>query len=187
MHLLVVGAGGVGEAVAAILRRRSSFARIVLADLDGGRAQRVAARLGEARIAPVALDASDADAIVALCRAEGVDVLLNAVDPRLNPPVFAAARAAGVTYVDMAMTLSGPGVLLGQAQLAAHADWEAAGLLALVGMGVEPGFADVAARFAADVLFAEVDEWPSATAPTSSSRATRSRRRSRSGRRSRSA
>ena len=33
-----------------------------------------------------------------------------------------------------------------------------AGLLALVGMGVEPGFADVAARYAADHLFSEIDE-----------------------------
>ncbi len=156
--LLVVGAGGVGEAVAAILRRRSSFARVVLADLDGGRARRVAARLGDPLIAPVALDASDEAAIVALCRAEGAAMLLNAVDPRLNPPVFAAARAAGCTYVDMAMTLSGDGVLLGDAQFAAHDDWERAGQLALVGMGVEPGFADVAARYAADELFAEVDE-----------------------------
>jgi len=31
-------------------------------------------------------------------------------------------------------------------------------LFALVGMGVEPGFSDVAARYAADHLFSEIDE-----------------------------
>jgi len=167
MRLLILGAGGVGEAVAAIARRRDRFPRIVLADLDGARARRVTARLGDPRLHPVALDASDREAIAALCRAEGIDLLLNAVDPRLNPPVFAAARAAGVTYVDMAMTLSRPhperpheepGVLLGAEQLAAHEEWEAAGQLALVGMGVEPGLSDVLARHAADELFAEIDE-----------------------------
>ena len=33
----------------------------------------------------------------------------------------------------------------------------ASGLLALVGMGVEPGLSDVFARFAADELFSEIE------------------------------
>ena len=37
-------------------------------------------------------------------------------------------------------------------------DWEAAGRLALVGIGVEPGLSDVFARYAADHLFSEIDE-----------------------------
>jgi saccharopine dehydrogenase (NAD+, L-lysine-forming) len=49
-------------------------------------------------------------------------------------------------------------VKLGDAQFADAARWEEAGLLALVGMGVEPGFADVAARYAADHLFSDIDE-----------------------------
>ena len=36
--------------------------------------------------------------------------------------------------------------------------WEAAGRLALVGMGVEPGLSDVFARYAQDHLFSEIDE-----------------------------
>jgi saccharopine dehydrogenase-like NADP-dependent oxidoreductase len=167
MRILVVGAGGVGEAIAAIARRRDFFERMVLADVDGARAQRVVDRLGDGRLAATALDASDESAIVALAREERADLVLNACDPRLNPPIFAAARAAGCSYLDMAMTLSEPhperpfdepGVKLGDAQFAAAGDWEQAGLLALVGMGVEPGFADVAARHAADELFSEIDE-----------------------------
>jgi saccharopine dehydrogenase-like NADP-dependent oxidoreductase len=38
------------------------------------------------------------------------------------------------------------------------AEWEAAGRLALVGIGVEPGLSDVFARYAADQLFSEIDE-----------------------------
>ena len=49
-------------------------------------------------------------------------------------------------------------MLLGDAQFAQAADWEDAGLLALVGMGVEPGLSDVFARYAADHLFSEIDE-----------------------------
>ena len=63
-------------------------------------------------------------------------MILNACDPRLNPPIFAAAVEAGCTYLDMAMTLSSPhpekpyeltGVKLGDAQLARHEEWERRG------------------------------------------------------------
>jgi saccharopine dehydrogenase-like NADP-dependent oxidoreductase len=167
MRILVVGAGGVGAAAAAIARRRGFFERLVLADLDVARAEREAARLGDDRIGAARLDASSAEDIAALARAERADLILNACDPRLNPPIFEAARAAGCTYVDMAMTLSEPhptdpfeqpGVKLGDAQFEQAADWEEAGLLALVGMGVEPGLADVFARHAADTMFDEIDE-----------------------------
>ncbi len=167
MRVLVIGAGGVGEAIAAIARRRDFWERMVLADVDLARAERVTQRLGDGRLAAARVDATNEGEIVALAREERADLILNACDPRFNPPIFAAARAAGCNYLDMAMTLSEPhpdkpheqpGVMLGDAQFAAAADWEQAGLLALVGMGVEPGFADVAARYAADHLFATVDE-----------------------------
>ena len=102
-----------------------------------------------------------------LASAERADVILNACDPWLNPPIFQAALEARCTYLDMAMTLSRrhpvrpfeqPGVMLGDEQFAASAEWERAGLLALVGMGVEPGLSDVFARYAADHLFSEIDE-----------------------------
>src|SRR4051795_6785533 len=142
MRILVIGAGGVGAAAAAIVRRRDFFERLVLADLDGGRAEREAARLGDERIGAARVDASSVEEIVALARVERSDLILNACDPRLNPPIFAAAREAGATHVDMAMTLSEPhpsrpfeepGVKLGDAQFAVSADWEEAGQLALVG------------------------------------------------------
>ena len=167
MRILIVGAGGVGSAAAAIARRRDFFDHLVITDLDEGRARAAIADLGDDRMSAAALDASDEQAIVALARAEEIDVILNACDPRLNPPIFAAALEAGCTYLDMACTLSEPhperpyeetGVKLGDAQLDASPAWERAGQLALVGIGVEPGFSDVAARYAADHLFSEIDE-----------------------------
>ena len=47
---------------------------------------------------------------------------------------------------------------LGDYQFAKHESWEQAGRLALVGIGIEPGAADVFARHAADELFSEIDE-----------------------------
>jgi saccharopine dehydrogenase (NAD+, L-lysine-forming) len=168
MRILVVGAGGVGSAVVAIARRRGFFERMVLADLSLDRARAALARAGDdERFGAAALDASDADAIVALAEAERADAILNACDPWLNPPIFAAAGRAGCTYLDMAMTLSErhpsrpfeePGVMLGDAQFAVADEWEAADRLALCGIGVEPGLSDVFARYAADHLFSRIEE-----------------------------
>jgi saccharopine dehydrogenase-like NADP-dependent oxidoreductase len=158
MKVVVVGTGGVGAAVAAVAHRRAFFERITFADLDPARPERLVASLGDERFAAAAVDASDENALVQLLRDTGADAVLNATDPRFNPQIFAAAFGAGVTYLDMAMTLSGPGVKLGDLQFAEQAQWEERGLLALVGIGVEPGLADVFARYAADNLFDEIDE-----------------------------
>jgi saccharopine dehydrogenase (NAD+, L-lysine forming) len=166
MRVLLVGAGGVGTALARIAARRAVFEHIVVADHSLERAQR-AAHAADDRFEAVALDASDETAVEELLRAARCDVLVNAVDPRFVMPLFNGALHAGVHYLDMAMSLSHPhpehpytdtGVKLGDEQFALTAAWEARGQLALVGMGVEPGLSDVFARYAADALFSHVDE-----------------------------
>jgi saccharopine dehydrogenase (NAD+, L-lysine-forming) len=167
MRIVVVGAGGVGAAAAGVARRRRFFERLVLADVDENRARAAVAAHGDERFGAAEVDAGDVDCVVALLQAEGADALLNACDPRFNPPLFAAAERAGCTYLDMAMTLSRPhperpyelvGEKLGDAQFAAAERWQEAGRLALVGIGVEPGLSDVFARYAADHLFSSIDE-----------------------------
>jgi saccharopine dehydrogenase-like NADP-dependent oxidoreductase len=158
MKLLVVGTGGVGAAVAAVARRRDFFEQATFADLDPSRPAALVEREGDDRFAAAQVDASDRDALIHLLQELEADAILNAADPRFNPPIFEAAFEYGCTYLDMAMTLSAPGVLLGQQQFDAHERWREKGLLALVGMGVEPGLSDVFARYAADHLFDEIDE-----------------------------
>src|SRR5579875_288927 len=158
MEVLVVGTGGVGAAVASVAKRRSFFERMTFADLDPARPRALVEREDDGRFAAAQVDAGDREAVVRLLRETSADVLLNATDPRFNPILFEAAFEHGCTYLDLAMTLSSPGVLLGQQQLEAHERWRERGLLALVGIGVEPGLADVFARYAADHLFDEIDE-----------------------------
>ena len=50
------------------------------------------------------------------------------------------------------------GVKLGDYQFERAAAWAERGQLALVGIDIEPGAADVLARYTADHLFAEIDE-----------------------------
>ena len=172
MRILVIGSGGVGDSVARIAARRDFFEALVVADVDLARAERtVAAASGHdvvgGRFAAASLDASSAEAVAAAVREHRATHVLNAVDPRFVLPIFDGALAAGATYLDMAMSLSHPhperpyvltGVKLGDEQFAREADWRAAGRLALVGIGVEPGLSDVLARYASDHLFGSIDE-----------------------------
>ncbi|HET6167484.1 MAG TPA: saccharopine dehydrogenase C-terminal domain-containing protein [Marmoricola sp.] len=167
MRILLVGAGGVGSAFVSIARRRDFFETCVVADYDEARAQKAVAEAGDSRYVAVRIDASDAASVTALCREHAITHVMNAVDPVFNMSIFNGAFAAGADYLDMAMSLSRPhpdapyektGVKLGDEQFAAAAEWEGAGRLALLGMGVEPGLSDVFARYAADHLFSEIDE-----------------------------
>jgi saccharopine dehydrogenase-like NADP-dependent oxidoreductase len=172
MRVLLVGAGGVGTAITRIAARRSFFEAMVVADYDLARAQAAvdgaaADDEGRGRFSAARVDASDEAAVTALLSERRCDVLLNATDPRFVMPLFGAALAAGADYLDMAMSLSHPhperpyeecGVKLGDDQFERAAEWEKAGRLALVGMGVEPGLSDVFARYAADELFDAIEE-----------------------------
>ncbi len=165
MRILLIGAGGVGAAFAAIAARRDFFEAVVIADYDGPKAERAAD--ADPRYTGSSIDASDAGSVAALCREHAITHVMNAVDPVFNMSIFEGAYAAGADYLDMAMSLSRPhssapyervGVMLGDEQFAQAGAWEAAGRLALVGVGVEPGLSDVFARYAADHLFSEIDE-----------------------------
>ncbi|MBA3876877.1 MAG: ATP-binding protein [Anaerolinea sp.] len=167
MRILIIGAGGVGSAFVPTALRRSFFEHMVVADYYLRRAEAVVARAGDPRVSAAQVDASSADAVAALIREHRITHVLNAVDPRFVMPIFNGCAAAGVDYLDMAMSLSRPdperpyerpGVKLGDEQFAQAAEWEVAGRLAIVGIGVEPGLSDVFARYAADHLFSEIDE-----------------------------
>ncbi len=168
MKVLLVGVGTVGEAIARLSAGRPWLEQMVLAGHDLERVREVADSIGDAASHPVAqLDASNASEVEALARAHGVDLVMNAVDPRFVMPVFRGALAAGVDYMDMAVSMSTPhptdpysqpGVKLGDEQFAMDAAWRDRGRLALLGQGISPGLAQVFAAHASKHLFDEVHE-----------------------------
>jgi len=168
MKTLLVGVGGVGEAIAVIAKNQPWVEKIVLADYNLDRAKEVQEKLGDNARFPVEwIDANKKDQIVELAKKYNVDLIMNACDPSFNEPIFDAAYEYGCNYMDMAMTLSSPhpedpfkkpGVKLGDYQFERAQQWEKKGKLALLGLGVEPGMADVFARYAQDQLFDEIDE-----------------------------
>lgn len=174
MRILLVGAGGVGDAIAKIAARRTFYEQVIVTDYDPGRAERTVAwirsRHGDAvasRFTAARIDASDAAAVGAAVREHRATHVMNAVEPKFVPSIFQGAFDGGAHYLDMAMSLSHPhptapysktGMKLGDEQFAAGDLWAERGHLALVGIGVEPGLSDVFARYAVDHLFQSVDE-----------------------------
>ncbi|MBB5633469.1 saccharopine dehydrogenase-like NADP-dependent oxidoreductase [Cryobacterium mesophilum] len=173
MRILLVGAGGVGNAIAKIAARRSFFETMIVSDYDLARAEATVAWIAErhpdaaGRFLAARIDASDPDDVAAVAKEHAATHVMNAVEPKFVPTIFTGALAAGADYLDMAMSLSEPhptnpheetGVKLGDDQFAQSGDWEKSGRLALVGIGVEPGLSDVFARYAVDHLFSDVDE-----------------------------
>jgi saccharopine dehydrogenase-like NADP-dependent oxidoreductase len=175
LKVLLVGVGTVGEAIAVVSRDRPWIETMVLADYDLDRAKRVQARIGggesgsaaAARFPAERIDARDQAQVVSLAREHGVDLVMNAADPRFIPAIFDGAFEAGVDYLDMATSLSEPhptdpfhqvGVPLADHQFPKHDQWRAAGRLAILGMGMDPGLTDVFARYASDSLFDTIDE-----------------------------
>ena len=151
----------------AIAARRDFFDTVVVCDYDESRARAAAKAVGDDRFSSARVDASSVQSVAQLVREHQITHVMNAVDPRFVMPIFDGALAGDADYLDMAMSLSKPhpdepyrltGVKLGDEQFAMEDRWRAAGRLALVGIGVEPGLSDVFARYAQDHLFDEIDE-----------------------------
>lgn len=172
MKLLIIGAGGVGTSAAMIIKRAKEEGdwaeKLVIADYDFDRAKEVAENIcGGGKFVAEKVDARDAESIAALIKKHDIDWVLNAVEPQFNEVIFDTCLAHKKGYMDCAMTLSQMHperpfeeayIKLGDYQFAKHEEWVNAGCLALVGSGVEPGMADVFARFADKHLFDTVDE-----------------------------
>ncbi|MBI1854917.1 MAG: saccharopine dehydrogenase NADP-binding domain-containing protein, partial [Chloroflexi bacterium] len=134
MKVLLVGVGGVGEAIAAIARPRPWLELMVLADYNIKRAEEVQKKLGDDKRFPAEfIDASQQESIESLAKKYNVDLIMNSVDPIFNRQIFDAAYNVRAKYMDMAMTLSSPnpsdpfhkpGVKLGDYQFEKAKEWE---------------------------------------------------------------
>ncbi|WP_280180242.1 saccharopine dehydrogenase family protein [Nocardia farcinica] len=140
MRVLVLGAAGeVGRAAARVLAADAAVDRLVVADLAADRARAVAAELGEKATAQP-IDVTDHAALVALMR--DADIVANTVGPffRFGPGVLRAAIEAGCDYVDVCDDPEPT-----QTMLDMHAEAEAAGITAVLGVGASPGLANLLA------------------------------------------
>lgn len=157
--VIIIGAGAQGNVVTGVLAEADDVGTILLADLDIDRAKEVAEILGSSKIETAKLDASDLDAMTALIKKGGYDVVVNVMVPTFNRNILEASLAAKANYVDMASnellkstreeTIQDEFLV---EQLDYAKDFEAAGLKAFILIGGDSGIVNVMAKEAADEL-----------------------------------
>ena len=105
---------------------------------------------GDSRVKFVKLDVNDKETLIRSIR--GADVVINAVQYYHNVKIMKAALEAKTNYIDFGglyrVTLE---------QLALDQEFKDAGLLAIIGMGAQPGISNIMASFAVSKLD-KVDE-----------------------------
>jgi saccharopine dehydrogenase-like NADP-dependent oxidoreductase len=159
LDVAVLGAGGtIAPALVHDLAESAEVGSLLLLDLDGERAARVAERHGAGRAQARRVNGGCQDLSRALT---GRDVLVNAASYRANLDAMRACVDAGCTYID----LGGLYWMTGR-QLELHDLFRHAGLLALLGMGGSPGKTNVMAARAVR----ELGEPPAAVHVTAAGR-----------------
>jgi lysine 6-dehydrogenase len=145
----VLGAGRQGTAAAYDLAVRGEAASIVLADVDGVRAEAAAARVNQLAGRDVAtgayLDATDSPALLAFLRP--LDAAIGAISYKLNLGFTEAAIEAGTDWCDLGGNTS---VVLGQLALDAQA--KKAGIRIVPDCGEAPGLASNLMAYAMSLL-----------------------------------
>jgi saccharopine dehydrogenase (NAD+, L-lysine forming) len=159
VKVLVLGAGAVGTVSALKFVQDAMLEKLVIADAVSARASLLAERLNDPRVSAIGLDAADRAAVARALGETGTTILLNAALPRTNLDVMHACLDAGCDYIDMASGGSDDdGIPKLEDQFAMDAEFKAAGRLALLGMGADPGMSNVYAAYAAKHLLDTVTE-----------------------------
>jgi saccharopine dehydrogenase (NAD+, L-lysine forming) len=155
----MVGAGAVGTVSALKLVQEAMLDQLVIADAVSARASLLADRLDDPRVSALGLDAGDRAAVARTIRYTGSTMVLNAALPVTNLQVMRACLDAGCDYIDLASGgTDADGVPKLEDQFALDGEFRAAGRLALLGMGADPGTTNVYAAYAAKHLLDAVTE-----------------------------
>ncbi len=159
MKVLVMGAGAVGTVSALKFAQDAMLEKLVIADAVSARASLLADKLNDPRVTAISLHAGDRAAVVGALRQFGITLVLNAALPATNIDVMRACLEAGCDYIDLASAgTDADGIPKMDDQFALDAEFKAAGRLALLGMGADPGTTNVYAAYAAKHLLDVVTE-----------------------------
>jgi saccharopine dehydrogenase (NAD+, L-lysine-forming) len=159
VKVLVLGAGAVGTVSALKFAKEAVLEKLVIADTVSARASHLADRLNDPRISALCLDAGDRAAVANAIRQTGTTLVLNAALPATNLDVMRACLDAGCDYIDLASAgTDADGIPKMDDQFALDTEFKAAGRLAMLGMGADPGTTNVYAAYAAKHLLDVVTE-----------------------------
>ena len=146
MHIVVLGgAGAMGRVTVRTLTEYEDVDQITLADYNEERAREVAATFHSNNVEVKQIDVNDFERLCVLIH--GADVVLSAVDYVFNQPILKACLQEKAHYADLGGLFHMTRTLMNM-----HAEVEAAGITAILGMGGTPGITNLLARAAADKL-----------------------------------
>ena len=171
MKVLVLGAGGVGESICALFKRRKNtnewLEKVILADYDYEKAAEAVKKLDDTEMfVAEQVDALNKDEVIALARKYDVGFMVHClVTEGFTEVIMDACLECECHFVDMALSETvrdseDPTKIiqeLGHREFLKSNDFEERGLYALVACGVEPGMIDYFARYAENNLFDEID------------------------------
>lgn len=150
MKVLIVGAGGQGGPCASILSKMDEVTEIRLADLVEENAQKIAKKIGGNKIKTMYVNATKDEEVAKA--AEGVDVVMDFSLPWMASHVMKGALKAKANYVNSAFDTPFWDELSAGKPLSLDKEFADAGLTALLGSGMAPGFVNVIIRLYADKL-----------------------------------
>jgi saccharopine dehydrogenase (NAD+, L-lysine-forming) len=155
----MLGAGAVGTVSALKFVQEAVLEKLVIADAVFARASLLADRLKDPRVSSLQLNAGDRAQVARTIREIGATIVLNAALPATNIEVMRACLEAGCHYIDLASGGSDDdGIPKLEDQFQLDADFKAAGRIALLGMGADPGTTNVYAAYARKHLLDTVTE-----------------------------
>lgn len=140
MDLLVLGGAGlIGSEVVRDLAATSSFGRVVVADADRRRADKLVGSLEDSRFGACSLEVEDRRGLIRLV--SEFPLVCNCLPFKYDTYITEALLEAGVNGIDIGATSE---------QLAMHERFAEAGLTFVVCCGITPGVTNMIARYVAD-------------------------------------
>lgn len=161
--VLIIGAGGVAQVVAhKCAQNNDILGDIHIASRTLAKCEAILASVREKGSMKVAgglfahaVNARDSDAVAALIRATGAQIIINVAQAFVNMPVLEACIATGVAYMDTAIHEE-PDRICETPPWYGNHEWKrrdacaAAGVTAILGVGFDPGVVNAYARFGID-------------------------------------
>ena len=161
--ILIIGAGGVGQVVVhKCAQHPSVFSQIMLASRTKSKCDKIAQGVENqygVKIKTAKIDAEDVPALVKLIRRFKPKMVLNVALPYQDLTIMDACLEAGVHYLDTANYEPKDVAKFEYSwQWAYHDRFKAAGLMAVLGCGFDPGVTNIYTSYAAKHHFDEIHE-----------------------------
>jgi saccharopine dehydrogenase-like NADP-dependent oxidoreductase len=151
MKIFVLGCGGVGIAVATLFAKEGEVEKLIVGDINLGNAVKLGEDLKSLgfnkEIEAIKIDGRRKKDVV--LAAKGTDLVYNATFPQFNIPILEACIEVGASYLDALAFPPLPWIPAHEtipAMLALDEEAKSAGITAITGVGIAPGYSNIAAN-----------------------------------------